>query len=100
MPQPRLDLILREYIEVSVVSSTSLLGENDGLSCHRGGAYKPARIGNRLKDRGGAFYIMEKEKRLLCFFLLVQVHDVDLLGVGKNLVSKGGGVGGAKLTQI
>jgi hypothetical protein len=91
MPQPRLDLILREYIEVSVVSSTSLLGENDGLSCHSGVAYEPARIGDRLKNSSGALYSVEKEKGLLCF-VLVQVLDVDLLGVGKNLVSKEDGV--------
>ena len=76
-----------------------LLGEGNRLPCLRGGCNEPARVGDRLKDNGGAFIIAVKEEALLSFGLIVEIHDIFFLRVRKGLVRGDFGEEEAKLTQ-
>lgn len=69
------------------------------MPCLRGGCNEPARVGDRLKDNGGAFIIAVKEEALLSFGLIVEIHDTFFLKVRKRLVREDFGEEGDKLIQ-
>lgn len=86
--QKRQDFLFTIEIEVGVVSLAPLIGEDDGLPALGGSGYEPARVGDRLEGGGGALFAVQKEKRLLRFFLLVQVHYPLLLGEERGLLER------------